>query len=135
MLSALVGLCFVALHYLLEAARMGGEVAGALDPSHCNVWCRNVASRSGGDATRRARAHRGRAESRRSRDSCAFGPLASRWLSIPSRSSDTRRHIPSHDALRGLLLAHLIVVVFWFGALVPLYRASRDESAGDRRCR
>lgn len=126
-LSALVGLCFVALHYLLEAARMGGEIASALDPSLQRLVLQSSLPEAAamrlvalvlivGGLSRAGRATRALR---------ALGVA----LAVYSFTlvGHTTTHSPSY-ALRGLLLAHLIVVVFWFGALVPLYRASRDES-------
>lgn len=124
--SALAGLLFVAVHYAMEAARMAGTLAGALDLSLQQLVLDSPMSTAAG----------------------------LRLLGLILIASTIRRQgvVPTlaglagvlcvavaftfvghtADGTRGAWLAialtlHLIVVAFWFGGLVPLHIVSRLE--------
>lgn len=124
--SALAGLLFVAAHYALEAARMAGTLAGALDLSLQELVLDSPMSTAAG----------------------------LRLLGLTLIASTIRREgvVPTLAGLSGVfcvavaftfvghtadgargpglaivLTLHLIVVAFWFGGLAPLHIASRLE--------
>jgi putative copper resistance protein D len=125
--AALAGLVLVAGHYAMEAARMAGELSGMWDPAlQGMVWnsslraallCRmlgllliaiGLQPASGWWTT------------------VAVGGavLATGAFTLTGHTSVAAHH----GALAGLLLIHLLVVAFWFGALWPLYVASARET-------
>jgi copper resistance protein D len=151
--SALAAIFAVAGHYVLQAGRMAGEMSGVLDGSlQAMAW----SSRSGGAFAVRElglllivagmRAVTGRvAPSRFSTSSIAIpGALALKRFSargftivgvtgavLVAASFTLSGHTdanPRHGLLAPLLLAHLLIVAFWFGALVPLCLVTLRES-------
>ena len=126
--SALLAAIVLVAQYALEAARMTGELGGALDPA-----LQGVVLRSAGSVTLSWRvlglslivaALRGRGAER---------SLAGAIGVVILLASFTLVGHTAHSALRWLLspvlLAHLCMVAFWFGALVPLYLVSAHEPA------
>jgi putative copper export protein len=126
-MSALAALVFVAAHYALEAARMAGDFSGLWDTSlHGMVWHSSaraalimrlvglglVAVGLRGDG------------SPKSMLALLGAVLACLAFALTGHTS-VSAHRP---ALAALLMIHLFVVAFWFGALVPLYLASARES-------
>jgi len=124
--AALAAVAVVAGHYALEAARMAGEMSGIWDPTLQEmVW--HSPSRS-------ALLCRligllfiavGRHEARQRRTIMAIGGavLATGAFALMGHTS-----VSSHRALLAtLLMVHLLIVAFWFGALAPLYLVSLKE--------
>jgi putative copper resistance protein D len=125
--SALAALVFIAGHYALEAARMAGEMSGMLDPSlQQMVWH---------SSSRAALVYRlagllliaiGLQGTRRGWTSVAVvgAVLATGAFALTGHTSVN----PHRGALAALLMFHLLVVAFWFGALAPLSLASSRET-------
>jgi copper resistance protein D len=126
--SALCAVVFVIAQYVLEAARLTGELAGVFDASMQALVLHSptatgFAWRLSGLLLLVAAFH--------TRTSTRVVPgligamlIAGSFAFVGHTASDPQRWI-----LSLLLLAHLLIVAFWFGALVPLYVASRRESA------
>jgi len=127
-LAALIAAILCLAHYLLEAARMSGELGGVLDAALQAMALRSAASvtlswrllglvlivaglRLAG-ATGRAAAAIG-----------AVVLLAS-FTFVGHTSKDAARWL-----LSPVLLAHLSLVAFWYGSLLPLYLVSSRESS------
>ncbi len=151
--SAIVAALLVAIHLLLEPARMGGELAGALDQElRSLVWHSSITTAAAlrvaglaliiaglhGFARRHGAGSQGAesqgSESRawRRADARSRETVTRRWHSARSLLFHIRwahvERIAAEPTLQALLVLHLVVVTFWFGALVPLYRASAGES-------
>jgi copper resistance protein D len=125
--AALAGLVLVAGHYGVEAARMAGEMSGMWDPALQEmVWqspnraalsCRlfgllliAVGLRGGG--------------TRWTITAVGGAVLATgAFMLVGHTSVNVHR-----AALATLLMLHLLIVAFWFGALGPLYLASLRET-------
>jgi putative copper export protein len=125
--SALFAIGLLLAQYLLEAARMSGELSGVMDSTlqalvlHSST-ATTLAWRLGG-LTLILIALRS-------------SGVASSMLSMPgvllvigafALMGHTASH-PERWLLCLLLIAHLLVVTFWFGALVPLHLASSREA-------
>jgi putative copper export protein len=125
--AALAALVLVAGHYALEAARMAGDMSGVLDPSlQGMVWnspsraaliCRLVGlllvaiglHGTGG---------------RRMVLAISGAVLVTLAFTLTGHTSVNAHHW----VLAELLMVHLLIVAFWFGALWPLYIASSRET-------
>jgi putative copper resistance protein D len=126
--SALLAAIVLVAQYALEAARMSGELGGALDPELQGVVLRSAGSVTlcwrvlGLSLIVAALCRRGVERS-----------LAGAIGVVILLASFTLVGHTAHSALRWLLspvlLAHLCMVAFWFGALVPLYLVSAHEPA------
>ena len=126
--SALLAVIVLVAQYALEAARMSGELGGALDPALQGVVLRSAGSVTlswrvlGLSLIVAALRHRGAERS-----------LAGAIGVVILLASFTLVGHTANSALRWLLspvlLAHLCAVAFWFGALVPLYLVSAHEPA------
>src|SRR5688572_27703443 len=126
--TALVALLFTSGHYALEAARMAGELSGALDPS-----LQQIALTSAGGAAFGLRVL-GLAIIALSLS--ASGSAASTCAAIGATIAILAFTLTGHTAaseqrwiLGPLLAVHLLIVAIWFGALWPLHLVSRRESA------
>lgn len=126
--AAVAGLVVVAGHYVLEAARMAGELSGMWDASLQGMMWH---SSSGAALIFRlvglALIAIGlqRAQGRASILAALGAVLACLAFTFTGHTSvDAHRGI-----LASLLMIHLLVVAFWFGALGPLYLASSRESS------
>jgi putative copper resistance protein D len=126
--SGVFGILFVAAHYALEAARMGGELAGIVDPMLQGLVLHSAMSAA---LTVRIAGlvlivMGLRAESRASIPVSLAGVLilVSAFTLVGHTSTDEHRWL-----LAVLLMVHLSIVSFWFGALIPLYRASLSETS------
>lgn len=127
--AALAGLVLVAGHYALEAARMAGELSGIRDPALQEmVW------RSPNRAALLCRllgllliavGLQG-AGNRRTIVAVGGAVLAVGAFTLVGHTI-VNVHRP---ALATLLLVHLLILAFWFGALGPLYLASIWETPG-----
>ena len=127
---AIAALLFVAGHYVLEAARMAGEMSGMLDPAmqsmalHSSqgaafiVRMAGLALIAGGLWSARASAAR-------------IGLLGS-VLAIASFTLTGHTSVTPHrPAAAALLTLHLLVVAFWIGSLWPLYLMASGERHAD----
>jgi len=127
-LSALLAAIVLAAQYALEAARMSGELGGALDPALQGVVLRSAVSvtlswRVLGLSLIVAALRRRGAERSIAGTIGVVIVLAS-FTFVGHTANSAQRWL-----LNPVLLAHLCVVAFWFGALVPLYLVSAHEPA------
>jgi putative copper export protein len=127
-LSALLAAILLITQYLLEAARMSGELAGILDPTLQRLLIGSTASVALSwqllgllliAVSLMRRGARGTAVG-------VIGVviLLAPFTFVGHTSTSSRRWL-----LGPVLLAHLSVVTFWFGALLPLYLISLREPA------
>jgi putative copper export protein len=128
--AALAGMALLAAQQWLRGARLADSYAGLVDPSLQRLaW-----GGSGGHAAwlqlaglaviacglaRQRRAAAGVAAAGAAIAACAF-----------ALTGHTSEHAP-RALLAPLLCVHLLVVAFWFGALLPLYLCSRYEARAD----
>lgn len=125
--SALAGIVLVFAHYSLEAGRMAGAYSGMFDASLQGIVFDSPMSVAFGSRLAGlalialAIARGGAAWTAVSVLGAALAIAA--FLIVGHTASDADR------TWLGILLSlHLIVVAFWFGALAPLYIASRAEA-------
>lgn len=126
--SALLAAIVLAAQYALEAARMSGELGGALDSALQGVVLRSAVSvtlswRVLGLSLIVAALRRRGAERSIAGTIGVVIVLAS-FTFVGHTANSAQRWL-----LSPVLLAHLCVVAFWFGALVPLYLVSAHEPA------
>lgn len=132
--------------YLLESARMAGEMSGMVDASlqalviHSPV-ATTLAWRLAGlvlvyFGLRATRVELATAPEQRAspaqRATSAAGATSLVGATVAVAAFALMGHTSTHPErwlLSVLLLAHLLIVAFWFGALVPLYVASQREPA------
>ena len=125
--AAIAAIVLVAAHYALEAARMAGEMSGMWDPTLQGMaWnspartaliCRLLGLLLIAVGLREAGA-------RPTILAVGGAVLATGAFTLTGHTS-----VSVHRAaLAGLLMLHLLVVAFWFGALWPLYLASLRET-------
>jgi len=126
--SALLAAIVLVAQYALEAARMSGELGGALDPA-----LQGVVLRSAGSVTLCWRvlglslivaALRRRGLERSLAGAIGVVILLASFTLVGHTANSALRWL-----LSPVLLAHLCMVAFWFGALVPLYLVSAHEPA------
>ena len=126
--SALLAATVLVAQYALEAARMSGELGGALDPA-----LQGVVLRSAGSVTLCWRvlglslivaALRRRGLERSLAGAIGVVILLASFTLVGHTANSALRWL-----LSPVLLAHLCAVAFWFGALVPLYLVSAHEPA------
>jgi putative copper resistance protein D len=126
MLSALLAAIVLVAQYALEAARMSGELGGALDPALQAMVLRSAVS-----VTLSWRvlglflivaALRRRGVERSVAGVIGVVILLASFTFVGHTADSAQRWLVSP-----VLLAHLWVVAFWFGALVPLYLVSAHE--------
>lgn len=125
--SALGGVVCVAAHYVLEGARMAGDLAGLSDPSlQGMVWHSSARAalimRLVGLGLVAFGLRRG--GSPKSILALLGAVLACLAFALTGHTSIVAHRL----GLAALLVIHLCVVSFWFGALVPLYLASARET-------
>jgi putative copper resistance protein D len=125
--AALAAIMLVAAHYALEAARMAGELSGMWDPTlQGMVW----------DSPSRAAlicrlagllliAIGLQVASPRSTIVAVGGAVLATGAFTLTGHTSVNAH---RGALATLLMLHLLIVAFWFGALWPLYLASLRET-------
>jgi len=125
--AAIAAMALVAAHYALEAARMAGEMSGVWDPAlQGMMWnsparaaliCRLLGLLLIAVGLRKESA-------RRTILAVGGAALATAAFALTGHTS-----VNAHRAaLAVLLVLHLLVVAFWFGALWPLYVASLRET-------
>ena len=127
-ISALVAVVLVLGHYSLEAARMSGELSGAMDPALQSMVMHSstsvaLALRLVGLVLIAVSFRMSGAQGFASGGLGAIIALVA--FTLVGHSAD---HSPRW-LLSVLLLAHLLAVAFWFGALLPLYVVSAREPA------
>ena len=126
--SAFLAIGLLVLQYLLEAARMGGDLASALDGELQTLALHSSAALA---LAFRVAGLAALVLALRMK-STASSSLSIVAVIIVLAGFTMMGHTESHSPrwlLALLLLAHLIVVAFWFGALVPLRLVSSHESA------
>ncbi len=126
--AALAATGLLLAHYLLEAGRMGGELAAVLDPALQGIVLHSgnsveLAGQLVGLVLMSAgfRSHRSPAPT-----------LAALGGATALASFTFVGHTVSHPQrwlMGAVLLWHLLVVAFWFGALIPLGRIASYERA------
>jgi putative copper resistance protein D len=125
--AAIAAIVLVAAHYAMEAARMAGEMSGMWDPAlqgmawnspaRAALICRLLGLLLIAAGLREAGA-------RPTILAVGGAVLATGAFTLTGHTS-----VSVHRAaLAGLLMLHLLVVAFWFGALWPLYFASLQET-------
>ena len=125
--AAIAAIVLVAAHYAMEAARMAGEMSGMWDPTlqemawnspaRAALICRLLGLLLIAVGLREAGV-------RRTILAVGGAVLATGAFTLTGHTS-----VNAHRAaLAGLLMLHLLVVAFWFGALWPLYFASLQET-------
>jgi putative copper export protein len=125
--AAIAAMVLVAAHYALEAARMAGEMSGMWDPTlqglawnspaRAALICRLLGLLLIAVGLQRANV-------RGTILAVGGAVLATGAFTLAGHTS-----VNVHRAaLAALLMLHLLVVAFWFGALWPLYAASLRET-------
>ncbi len=120
---SLAAMVVVAAHHALEAARMTGEMSGALDPA-----LQIMSLRSAGGAALAAKLL-----------GLALAAIGLKWgvrwlllagplVSVAAFALTGHTAVSPHRPLAAMLVTvHLLIVAFWTGALWPLYRAAGEE--------
>ena len=121
-----IALPLVVGHYVLEPARMAGELAGMMDPMYRGMVTESslsvvLALRVLGLALVLIGL---RAQAPKALGVVGAALIAASFAFMGHTTTHTNQWL-----LAAMLLAHLLVVAFWFGALWPLYRISAEESA------
>jgi putative copper export protein len=125
--AALAAIVLVAAHYAMEPARMAGELSGMWDPTlQGMLWhspsCAALICRLAGLLLIAIGLQ---VASPRSTIAAIGGAV----LAIGAFTLTGHTSVNAHrGALAPLLMLHLLVVAFWFGALWPLYLASLRET-------
>jgi putative copper export protein len=127
-LAALSAAILLIAQYALEAARMSGELGGVMDPTLQGLVLHSATSvtlsgRLLGLALIGWGVRRGGTGGTAAATSGVVILLAA-FTFVGHTSNDPRRWL-----LAPVLLIHLLVVTFWFGALLPLYLVSLREPA------
>jgi copper resistance protein D len=125
--AAFIAASLLLAHYLLEPARMSGELGGMLDPTLQGLVMHSAASvtlswRLLGLLLIVAGLRRAGTAGRTAGVIGALALLAS-FTFIGHTSKDALRWL-----LSPLLLTHVSVVAFWYGGLLPLYLVSSREA-------
>jgi copper resistance protein D len=125
---AIAALLFVAGHYVLEAARMAGEMSGMLDPAMQSMA---LHSSQGAAFIVRMAGLALIAGSLWGGSAARIGLLGS-VLAIASFTLTGHTSVTSHrPAAAALLTLHLLVIAFWLGSLWPLYLMASAERHAD----
>jgi putative copper resistance protein D len=125
--AAIAAIVLVAAHYALEAARMAGKMSGMWDPTlqgmawnsaaGTAVICRLLGLLLIAVGLRKAKVR------------WAILAVGGAVLATGAFTLTGHTSVSAHRAaLAALLMLHLLVVAFWFGALWPLYVASLRET-------
>ena len=125
--AALAASVSVAAHYALEAARMAGDLSGMWDPSlQGMVW--HSSSRAA-LIFRLAGLLLIAIGLQGARGRWTIVAVIGSVLAILAFPLTGHTSVAAHrGALAALLMIHLLIVAFWFGALSPLYVASLRET-------
>lgn len=127
--AALLAILLLAGHYAMEAARMGGTFASVLDPS-----LQQIALHSPAALVLAVRGVGLALVALALRASSKGTMLGIVGVVLVIASFALMGHTVTHSPrplLALMLLIHVAVVTFWFGALVPLYLAANRESPKD----
>jgi putative copper resistance protein D len=125
--AAIAAIVIVAAHYALEAARMAGEMSGVWDPTLQGMMWNSPARaalicRLAGLLLIAAGLQ---GSSPRSTIVAVGGAVLVTLAFTLTGHTSVNAH---RGVLATLLMLHLLVVAFWFGALWPLYAASLRET-------
>lgn len=124
---ALVAIALLVLQFLLEAARMGGDLASTMDMELQSLALHSSAALALGIRVAGLLVL-AIAMSMKNKPGIALVTAATVIVLLGfTLIGHTTSHSPRW-LLVPLLLAHLLVVAFWFGALVPLRLAARYEA-------
>lgn len=125
---AIVGAVLVLLHHLLEAGRMAGEFSGVFDFSLQQL---SIASSTGAaNAVRIVGLLMLAAGLRSGASSARKTALTGAVLACAAFALTGHTAVHAQRGLLApLLLLHLFVVAFWFGALLPLFVISKCEAS------
>src|SRR5437588_1092809 len=125
--AALAAIALVAAHYALEAARMAGDLSGMWDPSlQGMVW--HSSSRAA-FTFRLAGLLLIAIGLQGGRGRWTIVAVIGSVIAILAFTLTGHTSVAAHrGALAALLMIHLLIVAFWFGALSPLYVASLRET-------
>jgi putative copper resistance protein D len=150
--TALAAICAVAAHYVLESARMAGDMSGILDGSlQAQVWNSSsgaafavrilglllifAGARTAPGRLAASRFFAGAAPSRpfavgrfSARGFTSVGVAGAMLVAVSFTLTGHTSTNPRRWLLAPLLLAHLLIVAFWFGALWPLCLVTLRES-------
>jgi putative copper export protein len=125
--AALAGIVLLAARQELEAARMADSFAGLVDPNLLRLtW-----TGSSGNAALFELIGLGVVAFGLTQRGSPFANIASTGAAIAVVAATLTGHTSVHPQrvlLAPLLAVHLILVAFWFGALVPLILCSRRDS-------
>jgi len=124
--SAIAAIVLLIGQYLLEAARMADDISGMLDPSLQMMALHSALSAV--LALRVLGLGVIIAASRRGGERVTFGVLGTAAVLISFVFIGHTAANPLHWLLAALLIFHVAIVAFWFGALLPLYLVSHRES-------
>lgn len=125
---ALLAIVTVIAHYVLQAGRMAGDLSGVVDGELQGIALHSSAAAEAslrilGLAVIAAALHRPR------RLAGALGVVGA-TLAVGAFTLTGHTSVsPERWFLIGALAIHVLIVAFWFGALVPLYIATRLEHA------
>ena len=127
LLAALAAIVFVSAHVFLEPARMAGNLGGVLDAS---LQSFTLHSSSGAMAVVRiiglgliAFGALGESDGRTT-VMVVGAALAIGSFALVGHTAAS----PERWLLSGVLLCHLLIVAYWFGALPPLFAIARQEA-------
>jgi copper resistance protein D len=124
--SASVAIAFTLLHYLVEAGRMGGSLAAIADASLQKMVLQSPAANALG--LRIVGLLFIGVSTLLPRTTAAFASWVGAALTLFAFTQIGHSSLEdAQPTLPILLLIHLIIIAFWFGALVPLRRISLDE--------
>lgn len=129
-ISAIAGALFASAHYALEAARMSGDFAGVADASlQALVFHSSISTALALRLAGLALVAGGLCTPRLSHSGVVLA-IAGVLLIVGAFATvgHTTTH-PEHGLSRVVLIAHLLAVAFWFGALIPLGLVSARESS------
>jgi putative copper export protein len=126
--TAWTGIVGFLVHTWFEAARMAGELSGLLDPALLHLLVRSPTTvvlgvRVLGLSLILV------ATSRRGHMQATAGALGVVLLSTAFSLAGHSAVHPERALLAPMLMLHVLVVAFWFGALLPLYIVSRREES------
>jgi putative copper export protein len=128
--AALCGVLLIALQQWLRGARMAGDYDGLIDPALQRLaWGGSAGAAAGLQIIALGVIAAGLAGPGRAASAIAAGGAVLVACAF-ALTGHTSEHGP-RALLAALLCVHLLIVAFWFGALLPLFICSRAEARGD----